>query len=497
MSAKPSGSSGHPSASAMDGAWRSPAGVSWNDSNSPVSGGSPWSARRWLSTGPRWTRPATRSPVVAPPCPRPSRWRAAGRPPPDDFDCTPGEHALVAHRGLVAVVELAGELGEEIELLGRHRQVGHDAVAGVAEVGPGVLGRLPRWCRRRPAAPAPGARRGWCGSVESGSPGHCLPEREQGGHDARLQRRGEVGLGGLRPPVLHQRVPHGVGVGELAIAAARRWRPWRRRPDQGRSSRRRGSRTAAAIGGDGAGRGVGARTGGQRLGRVRDRRPPTARPGWPATPRTRRRRGRWRRRPCVPKNPAEADASPLRPTADSGSVSPTFSSRHSGCGAVAQVGPVGAGGVAEARPHVVAGAEVGDGVEAAGGRGHRRWGRWPAPAAPRGRRACGPSTTSTQAVEVTQASTSSATVPSAMAAAVAAGRLGAHLDVGAEGLALARARSSAHTTTAGLAARRRWARRRRRSPAGRAPRPPPWRPHRGLPAPAARVRQYRWVVARR
>ena len=165
---------------------------------------------------------------------------------------------------------------------------------------PGSPRSADRRRRRRPSASEQAAASRPSASERSGERavrssaghrGHGPPERVQGGHHARLQRRGEVVLAGASPT----RRPR-------ARRARRRCRAGRRRPPPRRSATVAATGTSGSIvstpravelvgdGGDATRRPSRCPAGSPGCGPGSGRRRPTARPGSPATPRTRRTR---------------------------------------------------------------------------------------------------------------------------------------------------------------------------------------------------------------
>ena len=320
MSAKPSGSSGQPSASAIGRGMAITSGVSWKDTKSPAMAGVALRGEALVEDGApggRGGRPDDRARALAllvPPVGQ-QLGGAARR-----LRLHPGEGALAADLG-VAVVEVLGQLGEQVELLGRHRQVGDDAVARVAEVGHAVvvLAAVVGLGAGRPrAAPARASTAGEPGesgaghevtSLQSECRAAITPGFSVGARSSSLARR---------PAVVLQRVAHVVGA-----------RAGRRR------ARRSTMATVAATGdlgldgldappvervgdrGDRAGR-ASRCPGGWRGCRAGSGRPPadgSARLASQAS--NSPKRGSLAAKSVVPKNPAAADASTRRPDRES------------------------------------------------------------------------------------------------------------------------------------------------------------------------------------
>ena len=95
--------------------------------------GWPSSARRWLRIWPQLEAAGDqitgRGP--SPASSQPSARRSVA--PPEALEYGPDEGAAVAELGLVGAVERLGQVGHQVDLLRRHRQVDDGAVAGVAE----------------------------------------------------------------------------------------------------------------------------------------------------------------------------------------------------------------------------------------------------------------------------------------------------------------------------------------------------------------------------
>ena len=365
-------------------------GVSWKDTKSPVIGASPCPFEPLVehrAPGGRGRRPddRARSLGVLVPAGRQQLGGAAGR-----LGLHAGEHALVADLGVVALVEVLGQAREEVELL-RATRTGRRRCSrrGRSRSGTGVGSASSR--RSRPATrPRPrsehqgGAERSGAGHVVTSLQSVCRAAMTPG-----LSVGCEIVLGGARPAVVDEGISRSIDVREVVVAVERR-----RCDDGGVTRRRPGAIDLHAPLFDLVGH------------RLRRRRRPSRCPaGWPACG-----PGRGRRAPTAsarvasqpsnspakslaaksvpPKKPAAAEASTLSPVAESGSVSPTFSSRPPRI-ACPEVAPVLAGVVAEAAPHVVAVAQVGDGVEAAGRGGDHGGGGGERPAVAEGVRACG------------------------------------------------------------------------------------------------------------
>ena len=251
MSANPIGSSGQPRASAIGRSIAITRGVSWNDTKSPVMAGSPCAASRSLSTDPQVDAAGDqitgRGPFALL---VPARRRGAGRLRRYDFDCTRANTHSPPTSASLSLKSWASRVSRS-SFSGRHRQVGDDAIAGIAEVGDAFLASPPPSLASEQAAASSASASSASGQRERsrcGSPGHVPPERVQGGHHARLQRRGEVVLAGARPPAVLERSP-----GRRRCRAGRRRPPprrsrwWPRPGPRARSSRRRGSSTWSAT----------------------------------------------------------------------------------------------------------------------------------------------------------------------------------------------------------------------------------------------------------
>ena len=341
MSANPSGSSGQPRASAIGRGIAITRGVSWNDTKSPAMAGSPCAARRSLSTEPQVDAAGD---------------QITGRGPSRSSSQPVGEElggAAATTSTAPAANTHSPPTSASLSLKSWASRVSRSSFSGDTERSAttqspgsprsGTPSSPPRRRRRaseqaaasRPSASSPAVS---ADGSRCGSRGHVPPERVQGGHHARLQRRGEVVLASVRPPGVLERspgprrcraAPSPPVISAIAMVAAT--------GTSGSIVSTPRSSSWSATARDRAGRRVGARASGQgrALGSASPSADGSARLASQALE-LRRTAGRWPRSRSLPKNPADAEARTGRPSAEVGVGEPDLQLSPAGVRAVAR-----------------------------------------------------------------------------------------------------------------------------------------------------------------